>query len=219
VIATETEEEALAAIERIDGGEEFADVAREVSTEADVETTGGVKEYAPEGSFNSAYDAFAFEAEVGELSEPLEGAGGSAYYVVRVTDRSDQPASEAHKTTFAREEFTGWVEEVRDEATSSGALVMNWEDEDQAEALVDVFNDQSGRLAAQQRQQQEQQQRAIEAQLTAAAAATQGPAATPAPEGTTVAGEDSPPAPDGVDDGADAPPVDDEAPSAGDDEQ
>lgn len=228
VIATETEEEAQAAIERIEDGEEFADVAREVSTEADVETTGGVKEYGPPGSFNSAYDNFAFTADVDTLSEPLEAAGGAAYFVVRVTDRSDQPASESHRTTIANEDFVEWVDQQRDEASSSGALVLNWEQSDQDEALVEVVNSQLGRIQAQQRQQAEQQQRAIELQQTTIAQLTQGPSElTPAPAGTPAAGatptsdDDAPPEPDAVDDGDedDAPPVDSEAPSAGDDDQ
>lgn len=195
VIATASREEAQAAIDRINAGEEFGAVARDVSTEPDVAETGGVKEYAPKGSFNAAYDNFAFTADVGVLSEPLSDASGTNWYVVRVIDRSEQPATEAHRTSLASQEFDAWLERMRDEAVESGALVTHWDEHDQQEALVDVLEGERDRLIRQQQQQEEQQRRALELQQTTVAQLTQSPqpAATPAPgQATPAAGGATP---------------------------
>lgn len=206
VIATESREDAQAAIDRINAGEEFAAVARDVSTEPDVADTGGVKEYAPKGAFNTAYDNFAFTADIGVLSEPLSDASGTRWYVVRVIDRSEQPATESHRTSLANQEFDAWLERMRDEATESGALVVHWDQDDQAEALADVMEGERDRLIQQERDRQEQQRRALELQQTTVAQLTQSPqpASTPAPGATDPAGT---PAADGATPPAGTPPA------------
>lgn len=205
VIATDSREDAQAAIDRINAGEEFAAVARDVSTEPDVADTGGVKEYAPKGSFNAAYDNFAFTADIGVLSEPLSDASETRWYVVRVIDRSEQPATEAHRTSLASQEFDAWLERMRDEATESGALVINWDQDDQDEALVDVIEGERDRLIRQEQERQEQQRRALELQQTTVAQLTQSPqpAGTPDPNATSPAA--TPPA-DGATPPAGTPP-------------
>jgi hypothetical protein len=177
VINTETREEAEAARDRVNGGEAFADVAREVSLEPTAEETGGVKEYGAEGSFNAAYDAFAFSAEVGELSEPLPAAGDLSFYIVRVIDRSEQPVADDAKPGLARDEYTEWLATTRSEMESSGALVNNFEPEDQLEAARAVLDDATPRLIEQAEQQEQQQF----AQETAIAELTQNPAPTAVP--------------------------------------
>jgi hypothetical protein len=130
-----TEDEALEAIERIQAGEEFADVARDVSLDPGAEETGGEFDFTPQGGFNPAYDDYVFSAEVGELSEPLEGPGGAGFYVVRVLERETRPIEEDQKPALVNTAFEEWLEEARARAT----VVDNWDDESQFEALLSVL--------------------------------------------------------------------------------
>jgi hypothetical protein len=130
-----TEDEALEAIERIEAGEEFADVARDVSLDPGAEETGGEFDFTPQGGFNPAYDDYVFSADVGELSEPLEGPGGAGFYVVRVLERETRPIEEDQKPGLVNTAFEEWLEEARARAT----VVDNWDDESQFEALMSVL--------------------------------------------------------------------------------
>ena len=98
VINAATEDAAKKAIDRLNAGEEFATVAKEVSKEPDVQTTGGRHEYGAKGSFSAVYDDYAFSGEVGKVSAPLPSGGTTpAFYAVRIVDRSDQPVTETQK--------------------------------------------------------------------------------------------------------------------------
>jgi|CXWL01.1.fsa_nt_gi hypothetical protein len=200
VISAPTIEEAQSSIDRINAGEAFADVAKEVSQETDVATTGGVHDYTPDGSLNAAYNDYAFSGEVGALSAPLPGTtGGTTHYVVRVLDRSDQPIREEQRAALAQTKFDDWLAATKAELGSSGALVNKWDEKAQSEALLDVYTDAQPTLDEQRHQQEEQQAEQQQQQQTAVAALTANPApptteaapGTPAPE-TTPAAESSP---------------------------
>lgn len=193
VINTTTREEAVAAIDRINAGELFADVAKEISLEPTAKENGGLKEFQPDGSLNEAYNDFAFSADVGRLSDPLASAGELSFYVVRVVERSDQPVAESAKPTLAREKYEDWLTTTRDEMESSGAIVNKFDEDDQLEASLAVLEDAAPRLAEREREAQQQQI----AQQTAIAELTQNPAptsppSTPGAEETPAAG--TPPA-------------------------
>jgi len=197
VISAPTREDAQKAIDRINAGEAFADVAKSISQDVDVQTTGGLQEYTADGNLNEAYNDFAFSAEIGQLSAPLAATTGSmTSYVVRVIDRSDQPVREDQKPGLARTKYDDWLASTIEEMQSSGALVNHWDDHDKQEALVEVYEDARPRLIEEDRQRQEQQQQQLAAQLTAVAVLTASPAAsTPAAgEGDATPGaEGSPP--------------------------
>lgn len=135
VIATESEEAALSAIARVRAGEDFGAVARELSNETDVATTGGVKEFGPRGSFNVAYDDFAFNANIGDISE-MHGAG-SSIYVVRVVDRQDLPLTEEQKPAYVTRVYGDWLTTTQ----AKMDIKRDWDDEAQTDALLAVLED------------------------------------------------------------------------------
>lgn len=79
-LLTETEEEAQQARERIEGGEEFAAVAQEVSIDVQSGQQGGRLGPLVEGQFVPEFEAAAQELEVGELSQPVETEFG--YHII-----------------------------------------------------------------------------------------------------------------------------------------
>ena len=116
VISVATEDAAKKAADRINAGEDFAAVAKEVSKEPDVQTTGGRHEYGPKGSFSAIYDDYAFSGEVGKVSAPLSSGGTTPTFdVVRVVDRSDQPVTETQKPAIANAKLAEWLQTTQDE--------------------------------------------------------------------------------------------------------
>lgn len=185
VISAPTAEQAQAAIDRINAGEAFADIAKEISQETDVATTAGVHDYTPDGSLNESYNDFAFSSEIGVLSSPLPGTTGTTHYVVRVLDRSDQPIREEQRAGLAQTRFDEWLSTAKADIGSSGALVNKWDENSQNEALVEVYTDARATLDEQARQQAEQQRQQAEQQQTAVAVLTTNPAPTTDPAGST----------------------------------
>ncbi len=182
VINAATEDAAKKAIDRLNAGEDFATVAKEVSKEPDVQTTGGRHEYGAKGSFSAVYDDYAFSGEVGKVSAPLPSGGTPpAFYVVRVVDRSDQPVTETQKPALASAKLTEWLKTTQDDLDANGKIKKDWDQQSQLDALQSVVNDAGPKLVAQQRQQQQDQQKAQEVRQTTVAELTASPrAATPA---------------------------------------
>jgi len=90
IIQTETEEEALAAQDRIESGEEFAIVAQEVSTDTVSAEAGGDLGWVTTGQLSARYgqavEDAVFSLPIGQM-EVLES--GEMYYVLQVLERDD----------------------------------------------------------------------------------------------------------------------------------
>lgn len=87
-----TEQAALDVIDRLDAGEDFADVAVEVSTDPSAATNGGDLGCNPEGVLVPEFEAAAAEARVGEVVGPVISQFG--YHVIEVLDRRAQTAAD-----------------------------------------------------------------------------------------------------------------------------
>jgi len=138
VIQTATIDEAKKAGDRVRAGEDWAAVAKEVSKESNVQTTGGLHDYAPRGSFSANYEDAAFSAPIGQVSDPLASADGTTYLVIRVLDRADRPVADAQKAPIVRKQYQDWLSNVRSEML----IVDRWTSDlkGQNSALVDVVN-------------------------------------------------------------------------------
>jgi len=113
LIKTETEEEALAAMERIEGGEEFAVVATEVSTDTTTVEQGGDLGWVTTGQLASRYGQ-ALEDEMFSLSPGdmtmVESDG--MFYVIQVLDRNENgPLPEAILSQRQSSALTDWLAE------------------------------------------------------------------------------------------------------------
>lgn len=85
-ILVETEEEALDALERLDGGEEFGALATELSTDAQSAANNGILPCGSPQGYVPPFQEAVLSATVGEVHpEPVESQFG--YHVVLVTDR------------------------------------------------------------------------------------------------------------------------------------
>jgi parvulin-like peptidyl-prolyl isomerase len=89
-ILTETRAQAQEAIDRIESGEDFAEVARDVSIDPGSAENGGDLGTVPRGATVPAFEEAAFDAEVGELVGPVETEFG--FHVIEVTERNPAPS-------------------------------------------------------------------------------------------------------------------------------
>ena len=122
-ILVPTEAEAEAAIDRIEAGEDFADVAAELSQDPGSAQAGGSLGLAPRGSFVPAFEAAIWDgpAEPGELIGPVETQFG--FHVIRVDEFVVTPEDEAVEQVRTELEqgrgddlFGFWFRQVRSDA-------------------------------------------------------------------------------------------------------
>ncbi len=115
LIQTETEEDAVNALERIEAGEDFALVAQEVSTDTLTAEGGGSVGWVTTGQLSTRYgeelDTFVFSHEVGELGT-VESNG--MFYVVLVLERDENgPLPSDILTQRQNSALFDWLEEHR----------------------------------------------------------------------------------------------------------
>lgn len=105
-LLVETEEEALAAKTRIDAGEDFGDVARDVST-GPTGPNGGNLGWFSAGQMVPEFEAAVSELEVGQVSEPVKTQFGWHVVTLLETRNSAAPALED-----VRQEIFGQIQEA-----------------------------------------------------------------------------------------------------------
>lgn len=173
VIQTATQDAANQALARVKGGEDWAAVAKDVSTESTAKTTGGLHDYTPEGLLDPTYDSFAFTANVGDISQVLSTGGDTPlFFVVRVVDRSDQPLTDADKPQLINKKYSDWLTSTQE----TMQIRKDWDQQAQADALAWVGRNIVPTLIKQKQQQAALTATAQQPQPTAAAPQQQAPA-------------------------------------------
>lgn len=136
-ILVEDEATAKKVKEKINAGEDFAELAKEYSTDTASAESGGDLGFFGEGSMVAEFEKAAFSMKVDEISEPVKSEYG--YHIIKVTDK--QEASEAKFDDSKEEikgilfdekmatEYTTWLEEKKEEYK-----VKNYLSEDDEEA-------------------------------------------------------------------------------------
>ena len=120
-ILVATPEEAAAAKARIDGGEDFAAVAAEISTDPGSGANGGELGCVPSGSFVPEFESVMETLPVGQVSAPTQSQFGS--HLILVTDRTTQPIDEVRAEIRQRllsqgqTDFDAFVDDALSKAT------------------------------------------------------------------------------------------------------
>lgn len=84
-ILVKTEDEAKAVIDRVNKGESFEELAKELSTDTGSAANGGDLDYFEYTDMVQPFSEAAFNMEIGEISEPVQSEYG--YHVIKVTDK------------------------------------------------------------------------------------------------------------------------------------
>lgn len=179
VIATGERELAQQAIDRVNAGEAWADVAKDLSADPNVSINNGLIDFTPNGLLASAYNDYAFSGEVGAISAPIEE--NNAFYVVRVVERQDLPLTDAQRPQYEGYLYNKWVQEAQANMT----IVDNWTMDTEAQSatlnpILPLIED----FIIQQQQQQQQSVPTAPAQpiVVPTSAAPVAPEVPPAPE-------------------------------------
>lgn len=115
-LLVETEEEAIAAKARVDGGEEFADVARDVST-GPTGPNGGSLGWFGAGQMVPEFETAVANMEAGDVSPPVQTQFG--WHIVTLNERRVQPLPGLEDmrrelvNTLREEAVTAKLEELR----------------------------------------------------------------------------------------------------------
>jgi parvulin-like peptidyl-prolyl isomerase len=115
VALEEAAENAQAAYARLQDGEDFAELAQELSDDTGSKEDGGDLGWFGQGSMVSEFETVAFSLPVEEISEPFTTTYG--YHIVQVLERD--PARELDEYTLSQKRtqfFDDWLEERRQTA-------------------------------------------------------------------------------------------------------
>lgn len=111
-ILVETEEEAQQVRQRLLDGEDFAAVAKEVSTDTSTAEKGGDLGWFGLGKMVPEFEKVAFNQPVGKISEPVKSQYG--YHIIEVLERDENRAlSPSELDEARRDRFRQWLDEQR----------------------------------------------------------------------------------------------------------
>ena len=106
------QEDADKVLERLNAGEDFATVAKEMSSDTATKDAGGEKGWVAMEELDPSYAAKVFALEVGQRSEPLEGTGG--FLIVEVEEKqAGRPLETAQRSAIGSHYYSLWLAEQR----------------------------------------------------------------------------------------------------------
>ena len=114
-ILLETEEEANAVYERLQKGEDFAEVAKEVSKDTGSGASGGDLGWQPRSFYVTEFGDAAFKQKIGEIGKPVKSDFG--YHIILVIARQELPLSDSQYQQKKETEFNDWLTAAKEEAT------------------------------------------------------------------------------------------------------
>ena len=119
-----TEDEARSVLERLDAGEDFGELAGELSLDNATKEEGGERgwvdsaseeegrerEWLARDELDLSYAVKVFDLEVGVLSEPIPGPGG--YFIFEVEEKeAEREVTPEQRTRISSSYFTHWLDE------------------------------------------------------------------------------------------------------------
>jgi peptidyl-prolyl cis-trans isomerase C len=110
-ILVETEEEANAVMARLQTGEDFADLAVELSQDPGSGAEGGDLGFVPRGRFVPEFDEIVFTAPVGEVNDPVQTQFG--WHIIEVLEREERELSPSDYFYSQQQAWQDWLNETR----------------------------------------------------------------------------------------------------------
>lgn len=105
------EETALAALTRLNDGEDFAALALELSTDTTTNTTGGDMGWFGAGTKDQLLEAVAFVLEIGGISEPIQTSAG--WEIIQVLGHEIRQLTDDELEIAKSTVFQNWLDEQR----------------------------------------------------------------------------------------------------------
>jgi foldase protein PrsA len=116
IIVVKTYDEAVAAKDRLDNGEEFASVAMELSLDSNTAENGGDMGWIPFKALESRFEYAVSGLEIGKCSDPVINDPGDqtnpdtmTYAVLMVSEKEDREVSGDYLTALQNRAYTDWL--------------------------------------------------------------------------------------------------------------
>jgi hypothetical protein len=139
LIQLSTEDDAKAALERLQSGEDFAALAQELSQDAASGEQGGEQDWTPQGLLDLALGEGLFSLEIGEVSDIITGV--SALFIVEVLEReAERELTPIQQSSLASRAMEGWLSELSERLSVTVTL-----DGDMTSSLLEVLQSEAGR--------------------------------------------------------------------------
>jgi len=107
-ILVDTEDQAKGVLARLQKGEDFAALAKELSKDTSNKDSGGELGWFPRGKMVPEFDDVAFSLKVGEISQPVKTTYG--YHIIQVEEKSDnRPFDDAYVQQQRAKLFNDWL--------------------------------------------------------------------------------------------------------------
>ncbi len=119
-IMVDTEEEAKKVKERLDAGEDFAAVAKEVSKDTTTAPDGGDLGWFPQGVMVPAFDEAAFSLPVGAISDPIQSQFG--WHILQVMERGEHELDQRYLSAVQTKAYNDWLKDAR----TTADIQDNW---------------------------------------------------------------------------------------------
>jgi parvulin-like peptidyl-prolyl isomerase len=113
-ILVQTAEEADAIYERLQNGEDFAELAKELSLDTGSGAVGGDLGWFGKGAMVAPFEEAAFSLEVGEISQPVQSDFG--YHIIQVLGHQENPLNGTQFEQKKETVFTDWLTAAREGA-------------------------------------------------------------------------------------------------------
>jgi peptidyl-prolyl cis-trans isomerase C len=130
LILVASEEEAQDLVARLDAGEDFGDLARDLSLDVATQEQGGERDWTPLDTLTGDFRTALSELEVGETSEVIANPQG--FVVLEPLEKAaERETADDQKAALANRAFSDWLDELR-----SRVEVVNSLDQDQTNTLL-----------------------------------------------------------------------------------
>lgn len=137
-ILVEDEELANEIKEKLENGEDFAELAKEYSTDPGSAEEGGSVGVIPLGQFEEAFEDAAYALDVDEISDPVESSHG--FHIIKVTDKRDI----SEEIGSLEDNKTGIISNLRQEKvdpTEAQAIITKLIDEAKVDIKISEYED------------------------------------------------------------------------------
>ncbi len=112
-ILVDDEGTAQAVLARLKAGEDFGEVAKEVSKDPGSGANGGDLGWFAKGAMVAPFEEAAFKLKPGQISDPVKSDFG--YHIIQVIARQDRPFSADQYEAKRNSVFTDWLKKAREE--------------------------------------------------------------------------------------------------------
>ncbi len=107
----------------LQGGQDFAEVAKKYSKDTGSAANGGVLGWATRETYVKEFGDAAFSQPIGEIGKPVQSQFG--YHIIQVIAREELPANASQIQNNQQTFFTDWLIKLVDQATTDGKITKN----------------------------------------------------------------------------------------------